>query len=154
MFVIDKEDGYFTVEAAILFPFVIFIMLAMAYVLIFSYDRALLAGDAMSVLEVACEVGIKDEEKLKERLSEELNLYKKEHPYIFAKNLAMEVETKPYYITVSLSLEPDMPVIKGITKFLNMPTQIEYKNSVFVVDPSRVMLLVEDMEGALQEEDD
>ena len=40
-----ESDAYFTVEAAILYPIILSVILLMTYLLLFQYDRCLLEQD-------------------------------------------------------------------------------------------------------------
>ena len=68
-----KENGYFTVEAALVFPMAISVILFVIYMMLFQYDRCLLEQDlgAMALWGSRAEAtdGVSLEDKIRQRVT-------------------------------------------------------------------------------------
>ena len=59
-----KTDAYFTVEAALVLPFALGVILLVIYLLLFQYDRCLMEQSLGVLAMRGCTLQLKDEEKL------------------------------------------------------------------------------------------
>ncbi len=66
-----KTDAYFTVEAALVMPFVIGIILLTVYLLFFQYDRCLMEQNAGKIILRGCAPWSADNKKLMAELSKQ-----------------------------------------------------------------------------------
>ncbi len=75
-----RTDAYFTVEAALVLPFVIGVVLLTIYLLFFQYNRCLMEQAALVLSMRGCTLQIVDREELVLRLSEQF--HSDDKPYL------------------------------------------------------------------------
>jgi hypothetical protein len=76
----ETAGGYFTVEAALLFPFVLGVILLVIYLWFYSYDRCLMEQDcAIALVEALGERGVSPEERVGILLEKYESIYKDEY---------------------------------------------------------------------------
>ena len=63
-----RENGYLTVEAAMVFPVVLSVQILIVYLLLFQYDRCLLNQDAARLTVLGCSADEKEKTELAEYL--------------------------------------------------------------------------------------
>ena len=89
-----KEDGYLSIEAGLLLPFLMMVTTLLFYMEIYAYDRALLTNDCNLLCAKILENVSLDKEEITDKLAELSALIKKEHPYLSASGFSMNVEHK------------------------------------------------------------
>lgn len=68
-----KIQGYLTVEAALLFPLILGIMLFIIYFWFYQYDRCLMEQDTGALALRGCALGIQEKDELMKKLLEQEN---------------------------------------------------------------------------------
>ena len=94
-----KMDAYFTVEAALLFPFVMGVILLTIYLLFFEYDRCLMEQSAGVLAMRGCTLPSRDKKSL---VTEVLLQSREEDKSYFAWDMGdPEIQAKGNFFTVS-----------------------------------------------------
>lgn len=128
-----KEDGYLSIEAGLLLPFLMMVTILLFYMEIYAYDRALLTNDCNLLCAKILENVSLDKEEINDKLTELSALIKKEHPYLSASGFSMNVEHKATASTVSLSLDFNTP-IQSI-----LDSNISFQRSIPTINPVEMM---------------
>ncbi len=103
-----KLTGYFTVEAVILLPFVIWIIGLVMYLMIFQYNRCLMEQDLGMIFVRSAGFSLPSEELIKEtdRLKDGINYDK----YVSCRVESVNVEKKITGFEISGELTIDCPI--------------------------------------------
>ena len=128
-----KEDGYLSIEAGLLLPFLMMVTTLLFYMEIYAYDRALLTNDCNLLCAKILENASLDKEEINDKLAELSALIKKEHPYLSASGFSMNVEHKATASTISLSLDFNTP-IQSI-----LDSNISFQRSIPTINPVEMM---------------
>lgn len=140
-------EGYFTVEAAILFPLLMFVFLAFIYMAVYRYDRAMLFQDSCLMAEYAAEDYRTDQENYKEKLADRFQTVREERPYLALENLSMSVSKDKAWLTIKSSGDYLTPFGKSISWFEDEDETMECECSVTTADPVTIMLETKDLVG-------
>lgn len=120
-----NESGMFTVEAAILVPFLLILTFSAMLLVIYFYDRAMVVQDVNAVF---ADIRAGHNESTPS-----------EHPYILLGDMEMEVQRKGGKLTVRLGGNWVNPV------FGNKKRRIEYEKTEWMTDPTEIMRTVRDL---------
>ena len=141
-----KEEAYMTVEATVVFPVLLVSFLAMVYMVIFRYDRALVFQDSCMIAVYAKEFYLEDKDTFTEKTDGKIALFFDEHPYISLKNKNISYEKEDSELKIKFSSEFTTPFKGGIYSIFNIrDTVTEADVSVSVTDPVTVMRLTYDL---------
>jgi len=135
-----KENAYFTVEAAVMFPFLIFLTVFIFYVLIYVYDRVLVLQD-MNALEAS----------LKTSESDFYYAYKEiesEHPYFAVDNVNIQLEDSKEGKKITIKCRWQFPMADHLNQ------EIELTRIVKVLNPYAVMVRTEGLISNDKESED
>lgn len=134
-----ETNGYMTVEAVILIPFMILITMVMIYFIIFIYDRALIVSDVNSMVAVARNSGSKKEAlKVVGKLFEEI---KDEHPYLSVEDIELCLISGIADISIGIKGKWKLPVWSRLEK------EISYEKKVKFESPVDIMYMVNNIEA-------
>lgn len=129
------EKGSFTVEAAVLVPFLSIVVITFIYLAIYVYDKTLMVQDCNAVLrslEMDETVGRDNPEK---------------HPYIAIDDLKVSVYKRGTTYTVNISGHWKLPVWSSLNRIMT------YSASVEKINPIDIMFLTEKIrEGITKDE--
>lgn len=146
-FHINAEDGYLTVEAAVIVPFLIFVFTSFVYLTIYVFDRAMFCQDMYVLAVFAKDSGLTDEEELTEELSRHFNEIKKEHPYLCVNSMNMSYSIKYERLTVSGKLVMNNPIADMVEGFLmGNSFVIETQKDILLTNPVDIMYITRDIQ--------
>ena len=130
------KDGYFTPEAAVIFPLLIVIIITFIYFEIYVYDRIMMIQDAYAI---ATDVRMG---------TFETEVYTTEHPYIALNDLNISVTMEGLTKVVTINGEWELPVWTSFSREMSYSTEI--KNT----DPLNIMLYTEALRNITGEDDE
>ena len=139
-----RLQGSFTVEAAILVPFLLALCVVFVYLGIYAYDKTLMIMDVNGLAAtIRDKNGVSDEEvsAICEKTFSEI---KNEHPYLAAENIKMEVSSKGNTVFIQLSADWVFPLYKGYNRIICKEREVKR------VSPVEKMYLTETVKKALQ----
>ena len=141
------ENAYMTVEASLIIPFMLLIFINFFYLLVYSYDRALLFGDSVHILTLAVRSYDNDEETLKEILNEKYENIKNTHPYLAGEGPEIDFEVKNNEIKVRAGFDFFNPLsgMMGIF-FFEGENKIEVEISEKLLRPEEMMYITRDFQ--------
>ena len=120
-----KEEGMFTVEAAILMPFLIILTFSAVLFVIFFYDRVLMVQDVNAVI---ADIRAGSNE------SSVMN-----HPYILLKDMDMTISQKGSKLTVKISGTWNNPVFGKLIR------EISCEKTETGLNPAGIMRITRDI---------
>lgn len=137
--------GSFSVEAAMLMPFVIIVVMTMVYYAIYIYDRTMLIADTNSIV-----VFLRDEKSVEVIERDERGIIFEilsQHPYLSLSNKEININSQEE--SVEIHGEWRLPVWKGLNRNLG------YSQDIYKIDPickmftvDTIIRLMEDLENA------
>ncbi len=139
-----KLKGSFTVEGAVLVPFLILVIMTIIYFMIYVYDKTLMTQDVNGIIAM-----IRDENELagksvNEVLNSEFLIIKDEHPYMALDNLELSFkESGANTKTITLTGEFKVPV------WSTFNTSISYSRDINSFNPVGTMYTTENIKGLL-----
>lgn len=119
--------GSFTVEAAILLPFIIICTFVGIYFNIFVYDRALMLQDAENI----CCLLLMGESPAREDITK--------HPYLSLSNMTLKTVVKEDEVSVIISADWKLSILPAFNRRISCSASRKRVNPVFV------MFLTEDI---------
>ena len=140
--------GSFTVEASILIPFLLAVCVVFVYLGIYAYDKTLMIQDVNAIAAMIRDEnswGGKDVATLCEEAFSEI---KKEHPYLSADNLRLDVSAKGSKVYLKLSADWKFPLYKGYSREMSKEREVKR------INPVEKMYLTETVRKAIQGEKD
>ena len=93
-----RINGYFTVEAALVFPFVMGVVIFIIYILFFQYDRCLMEQSAGTLAMRCCTLQTRDREELVQTIYVQAQTDDK--GYVAWDMQDTEIQAKENYFTV------------------------------------------------------
>lgn len=133
-----KSKGYFTVEAAVIFSFILYVAMILTYINLYYYNKAILFQDTADVLSYAHEEY--NETDFEVKLMQRCERIKKEHPYLSVASLDMNLEKKKNRIRVFSSMDFVCPLSNSFGLLVGKEKmEISEELSISLSDPVEVM---------------
>lgn len=120
-----KAKGYFTAEAAVLFPVLIYATATLIFLLTFIYDSILVLQD-MNSLEASLKSSEQDFYYTYQEIIEE-------HPYISSREIDIKLQDKKGKKVITLSCEWIFPLADFISKPIAMTREIIIDNPIKIM---------------------
>ena len=136
--------GSFTVEGAVLVPFLILVSMTIIYFMIYVYDKTLMTQDVNGIVAIISDENELDDKSINEVLNSEFLIIKDEHPYMALDNFELSfkesgVNTK----TITLKGDFKVPVWSAFN------TSISYSRDINSFNPVGTMYTTENIKGLL-----
>lgn len=135
-----EQDGYMTVEAVLLIPFLILITAVMIYFTIYIYDRAIIVADVNSMAMEA--MGARNKEEAVLAVGRIYKEIKGQHPYLSLDDIELSLSADMTKISIGISGKWKLPVWNKFER------TISYEKTVKYEDPIRTMYIVNNIEAA------
>lgn len=143
-----KAKAYMTVEAAVVIPMMLFIFVAMMYMLVFAYDSIILMQDTYMMTVYAKEEYMNDKDKLLKNMNERFSIVYEERPYLSFLNLSMNISKAKKRITINSSGTFFTPFGNNLfSLFDEFDREINCTGEIILSDPAAIMLKTKDILG-------
>lgn len=151
----SKMNGFFTVEASILMPFVIILYFTFIFFTEYAYNKALLMTDTGYILALAHETAVNDSENLNKKLNEAFTIIKKDRPYRRVSDFTISYSINKNLLTINSKLRFSTPIkaYSGIW-FDTYEGKIEISKSVNITDPVDVMKIIREYNDIRKDKSD
>lgn len=127
-----KVKASFTVEAAVLIPFLLFVMVFAIYLLVYLYDKTLMMQDVNSMATLISDEALMEGQSEKKLLEEEFDLIKKEHPYLSIKNPSLEIKKEGRKTYISVKGDFESPFL-GLNREMHYETGVQRHNPLLAL---------------------
>lgn len=143
-----KAKAYMTVEAAVVIPMMLFIFVAMMYMLVFAYDSIILMQDTYMMTVYAKEEYMNDKDKLLQNMNERFSIVYEERPYLSFLNLSMNISKVKKIITINSSGTFFTPFGNNLFSLFDaLDREINCTGEIILSDPAAIMLKTKDILG-------
>lgn len=147
-FFIRKSKAYLTVEASIVFPLLIYAVLAFVYMVIFTHDKTLLKQDTSLVAVYALEEYRNSDKHFIDELSKKYAVIKEEHPYLAISDIDMSVSKKGNKLYVESYFIFQTPLNSLVPEWFPIKDRIySVKSEITIADPVEIMFISKDLCG-------
>lgn len=133
------KEGYLTLEAALIMPFVIAFYFFCIYALVYIYDLTLLSQDSYYICEKIREAvwEKEDESQVAKTL---LRRLKNESPYLAAGNLSMSYSKRGYKLIVDSDITLNVPINDYISNWFTIFRKDIISNKfTYCIKPQNIM---------------
>lgn len=131
--------GYFTVEAAVLMPFLLALTFLFTYSLIYIYNLTLLTQDTYYTCEKVREAILENEDPQIEA-GKVYSALKKESPYVSCENLSMKYSKSGYKIYVDSKAKFRIPIKSFLGRFFNpFNEKMNVEEYTYITKPQNIM---------------
>lgn len=141
-----KMQGSFTVEAAILVPFLLTLCVVFVYLGIYAYDKTLIIMDVNGLVATIRDRNCVSDEDVTQVCEKAFSEIKKEHPYLATENIKLEVSVKGNKVFIHLSADWVFPLYKGYNRTICKEKEVKR------INPVEKMYLAETVKMAIQGE--
>lgn len=141
-----KMQGSFTVEAVILVPFLLALCVVFVYLGIYAYDNTLMIADISGLAATIRDRNCTSDEDITSVCEKAFSEIKKEHPYLAAEDIKMEVSVRGNKVFIRLSANWIFPLYKGYNRTVCKEREVKR------INPVEKMYLTETVKKALQGE--
>ncbi len=142
-----KMQGSFTVEAAILVPFLLALCVVFVYLGIYAYDKTLMISDVNGLAATIRDKNCASDEDVTKICENAFSEIKMEHPYLATENVKLEVSAKGNKVYILLSADWIFPLYKGYNRTIYEEREVKR------INPVEKMYLTETIKEAIQGED-
>lgn len=126
-----QKEGFMTAEAAVMFPFLIFVTATLIYLMIFIYDSILIHQDINSLVSsIKCSKG---------DFYYTYREIKEEHPYISTSEPDIELVKRGGTYSITISCRWIFPLASNSDRLIKVSRDIK------VLNPFEIMLYTEDI---------
>ncbi len=143
----NELAGVFTVEAAVLVPLLLWVMVSLVYTCIFLYDRTMMIQDVNSIAVLIRDKGFIGEDSEKVVCGKAFIEISKNHPYIAMKDLVLSIDDRGSDTTVGMAGSFEMPLGKLFS------SRMRYEKKIERVEPLETMYTIDMLRLYLGEED-
>lgn len=139
--------GSFTVEAAILVPYLMSLCVVFVYLGTYAYDKTLMIMDVNGLAVTVRDVNVTRDDEITAMCEKAFSEIKEERPYLATENIRMEVSVKGSKVIIRLSADWVFPLYKGYNRTISKEREVKR------INPVKKMYLTETVKTALQGEE-
>lgn len=140
------KEAFLTVEAAVIFPILIYAMAVFVYMVIFAYDKTMLSQDTYLMTIYSLEAYRNSSTDYLKEVDKQFSLIKKEHPYISINDISMSISKKNNKISLMGEVIFYAPFDSLVPDWFPIGNkEICSKKSISLADPVEIMLFCSDL---------
>lgn len=132
-----RLKAQFTAEAALLVPLLLFLLIVVSYLVIYSYNKALMYQD-MNI--IASEIRISEE-----AFANACQVIKEKRAYFGVNRPSIYINENGYEYEFTLICEWNIPVFPGTNR------SIVVKRNIDIISPIEIMRITDDIEDTVKE---
>lgn len=142
----NLKAAFLTVEAAVIFPILIYVIAVFVYMVIYTYDKTMLSQDAYLMTIYSLEAYRNNEKDFLKEADSQFSIIKKEHPYMSISDMSMSITKKNNKITIKGEADFFAPFDSLVPDWFPIGNkEITAQKSISLADPVEIMLICSDL---------